>query len=207
MTMREQKQTKFSALKADLVRFAKSKRGVAAIEFAFIAPILLSLYFVTMEVAQAIEANKKVGRAASMIADLITQQQTVNKADVDAIMKIGKSVLQPYSRSEPEFIVTGIQITDEDTPKALVSWSRKISNGVTSRGETPGDETEIPTKLMIRNSFLVRVETELNYKPIITYSPQQKKTLGLTAAFDNINMSERYHLRPRQSSTIPCGDC
>ena len=39
------------------------RRGVAALEFALIAPLLLSMYFVTMEVAQAIESNKKVGRS------------------------------------------------------------------------------------------------------------------------------------------------
>ncbi len=207
MSDRKRNRPVFSALGAEAVRFVRSKRGVAAIEFAFIAPILLSLYFVTMEVAQAIEANKKVGRAASMIADLITQQQTVTKTDVDAIMKIGKSVLQPYARSEPKFVVTGIQITDEDTPKAIVSWSRKVVDGVSSRDETPGNQTTVPTKLMIRNTFLVRVQSELVYKPIITYTAQQKQTLGLTAAFDSITMSERYHLRPRQSSTVPCGDC
>ncbi|WP_342214186.1 TadE/TadG family type IV pilus assembly protein [Aminobacter anthyllidis] len=56
------------------------KRGVAAIEFAIIAPLLLSLYFVTMEVSQGIETNKKVSRVGSMVADLVTQQQTIKKA-------------------------------------------------------------------------------------------------------------------------------
>ena len=32
------------------VRLRKDRRGVAAIEFAFIAPVLLAMYFVTMEV-------------------------------------------------------------------------------------------------------------------------------------------------------------
>ena len=51
------------------------RRGVAAVEFALIAPLLLSMYFVTMEVSQGIEANKKVGRVGSIVADLVTQQQ------------------------------------------------------------------------------------------------------------------------------------
>ena len=52
--------------------FAGNRRGVAAIEFALIAPLLLVMYFVTMEIAPAIDSNKKVGRAASMIADVVT---------------------------------------------------------------------------------------------------------------------------------------
>ena len=30
---------------------------------------------------------------------------------------------------------------------------------------------------------------------------------GQYAAFENISMDEIYHLRPRMSVTIPCGDC
>jgi hypothetical protein len=40
-----------------------NSRGVAAIEFAFIAPLLLTLYFVTMEVAPA-HRRQQEGRAA-----------------------------------------------------------------------------------------------------------------------------------------------
>lgn len=190
-----------------LAEFLTSKRGVAAIEFAFIAPILLCLYFVTMEVAQAVEANKKVGRIASMIADLVTQQQTVTRNDVDAIMKIGTSIIQPYDRSVPSIFVTAIEVTDEDSPKVQVVWSRKMVNGSTSQGEAAGSATTVPDKLKIRGSFLIRVESELEYKPMITYTADQKAALGLSAAFDNISMAERYHLRPRMTSTIPCSDC
>lgn len=199
--------SKYKALRAKLVGLVGNEKGVAAIEFAFIAPLLLSLYFVTMEVAQAVESNKKVGRAASMIADLITQQQTITKSEVDAIMEIGTSVLQPYNRTDPQFVVTAIEITDEDTPKVKVVWSRKMQSGTSSPDAAPGTITTVPDKLKIRDSFLIRVVTNLDYRPVITYSTEQKQTLGLMAAFDSISMSEKYHLRPRQSSTIPCGDC
>ncbi|MBE0692234.1 MAG: pilus assembly protein, partial [Aquamicrobium sp.] len=64
------------------------RRGVAAIEFAFIAPLLLMLYFVTMEVAQGIETNKKVSRVGSMVADLVTQQsREISTSDLDPIMR------------------------------------------------------------------------------------------------------------------------
>lgn len=199
--------TRYKSLRAKLVRWVGNEKGVAAIEFAFIAPVLLSIYFVTMEVAQAVESNKKVGRAASMIADLITQQDKMKKAELDAIMEIGNSILQPYNRTVPEFVITAIEITDEDSPKVKVAWSRKMKNGNASVDAAPGTITTVPEKLKIRDSFLVRVETKLDYRPMITYTTDEKKTLGLLGAFDNINMSETYHLRPRQSSTIPCSDC
>jgi len=63
-------------------RFARDRSGVAALEFALIAPLLLALYFVTMEVAQAIEVNKKVGRVGSMIADLVAQMPEIPKSEL-----------------------------------------------------------------------------------------------------------------------------
>lgn len=190
-----------------LSRLASDRRGVAAIEFAFIAPLLLSLYLVTMEVSQAIEANKKVSRIGSMVGDLVTQQQTIGKAEVEAIMRIGEGTLQPYNRTKPEIIVTAIEITDEASPKTRVVWSRKLLNGAFSAGAAKLSATTVPPKLSIKGTFLIRVESKLNYSPMITWSPDQKEALGLTAAFSSISMQENYYLRPRLSMTIPCADC
>ncbi|WP_436124696.1 TadE/TadG family type IV pilus assembly protein [Aminobacter sp. LjRoot7] len=180
---------------------------MAAVEFALIAPLLLSLYFVTMEVSQGIETNKKVSRVASMVADLITQQQTITSAEVDAVMRIGESILQPYSRSTGKIIITAIEITNEAAPKVLVVWSRKLVNGVTSIDAIKGTATNVPPTLKIKGTFLIRVESDLAYKPVITWAAESKPALGLAAAFDGIAMSEKYYLRPRMSQTVPCPDC
>jgi len=190
-------------------RLAQSRRGVAAIEFAFIAPVLLILYFMTLEVSHAIETNKKVGRAASMIADLVTQQQTITAEGLDAIMQIGEATMQPYDRSQLSIFATGIQISNDSTAQATVAWSRKLT-GDQAQGSsflTAGSKTTVPTELAIPGTFLVRVQTTLDYRPIITWTVDAKQTLGLLSAFDDINMAEHYYLRPRMSSSIPCGDC
>lgn len=190
---------------ADLIR--RERGGVAAIEFAFIAPVLLVLYFVTMEVSQGVDTNKKVARIASMVADLTTQQQTVVPATLDAIMEIGAAIIQPYNRTAPDIEITAIRVTDESTPRALVSWSRQLQGGATSRPFTVDTEVTIPEQLMIPNTFLIRVASRLDYRPVIAWSADGKQTLGLTSAFDQIDMTEQYYLRPRMSATIPCTGC
>ena len=196
-----------------LRRLLHDRRAVAAVEFAFIAPILLCLYFVTMEVSQGIETNKKVGRIGSMVADLVTQQPKITADDVDAIMEIGSSILAPYNRSKPEIVVTAIQLDgDEDTAKAdinaTVAWSRTLSNGDDfCENLEPETEATVPDQLLIAGTFLIRVESTLCYRPVITWSADQKAGLGLAAAFDKIPMSETYYLRPRMSKDIPCDDC
>ncbi len=187
--------------------FARDGRGVAALEFALVVPLLLMLYFVTMEVAQAIEANKKVGRVGSMVADLVTQQQQMSKNELEGIMRLGEATLQPYNRSAPDIEITAIEVTDETTPKVQVVWARKLVNGSFLAGSPKGTPVTIPPALRIKGSFLIRVEGTLDYRPVITWAASSKETLGLTSAFDNIPMSETYYLRPRMSLTIPCTDC
>jgi len=196
-----------SALWARAMRFCIDRRGVAAIEFAFIVPVLLVMYFVTMEASQAIETSKKVSRIGSMVADLVTQQNTITKADLDAIMKIGTSTLQPYNRSTPKIIITAIQVTTDPTPKVQVVWSRKLDNGASSADAAKDSITTVPTALKIAGTFLVRVESDLAYQPIITWSADSQERLGLTSAFSHISMGETYYLRPRRSTTVPCSDC
>lgn len=207
MFIRNRTKTAPSGAFSLLRRLAGDRRAIAAVEFAFIAPVLLSLYFVTMEVAQAIETNKKVGRIGSMVADLITQQLNVTPTQVDAIMKIGSSIIEPYNRSQPEIIVTAIRIGPDPEKEVTVAWSRKLEDGTFSRDVISGTETTVPEKLKIADSFLIRVQSELDYRPVITWSANEKAGLGLAAAFDSISMSETYYLRPRMSQEIPCEDC
>jgi Flp pilus assembly protein TadG len=192
-------------LRSGISRLASDKRGVAALEFALIAPLLLSMYFVTMEVGQGIETNKKVGRTASMIADLVTQQQSTTTADLDAILKIGNALIEPYNRSKPTIVITAIEVTSNS--KVQVAWSRKMTKGAFLADAKPGTATTVPVKLKIAGTFLIRVEAKLDYYPVITWTAGAKGTLGLTAAFDEINMSETYYLRPRMTQSIACSNC
>lgn len=192
-----------------IARFHRDNKGVAAVEFALIAPILIIMYFMTLEVGLGIEANKKIGRTASIVADLVTQNQSVTKTDLDAMMRIGEGTLQPYNRSEPTIRITAIQFDNKTPPVGRVVWSRQAT-GSTAAAYLAKDTdvtSKVPDKLRIQDTFLIRVETYLNYKPVVAWTADQKTALGLTSAFDNIEMSEVYHLRPRMSATIPCGDC
>jgi Flp pilus assembly protein TadG len=189
-------------------RLFSDSRGVAAVEFALIVPLLLAMYFVTMEVAQAIETSKKVSRVGNMVADLVAQQPKITKSELEAIMRIGEATLQPYNRSQPTIVLTAIEVTNDATPKIQVVWSHKLVDGDFSPGAAKESPiTTLPPALVVKGSFLVRAEVSLGYAPVITWAASSKPTLGLAAAFDDIAMGETYYLRPRMSTTIPCDGC
>ena len=188
--------------------FWHDRRGVAAVEFALLVPVMLMLYFLTMEIGQAIETSKKVSRVGSMVADLVAQQQqNVAVSEVDSILQIGESLLQPYNRSLPTIIVTGVQITDDTPSKVLVAWSRKLSGGKYSAGPTKGTTTTVPDNLKVPGSFLIRVQSNLSYKPVISWDAQERQIVGDGASFGGVEMGDSYYLRPRMTDTMTCVGC
>jgi Flp pilus assembly protein TadG len=200
---------RLAKLRASIAQAAADRRGVAAVEFALVAPLLLCMYFVTMEVSQAIETNKKVSRIGSMVADLVTQQSATTTSELDAIMKIGQSVMTPYYRSKPKITITAIEITNLPTSKVQVFWSRMLKDdGTPDIGPAKkGDIVTVPAAMNVPGSFLVRVDSELTYLPVIAWAASGEPMPGLTATFSQLAMKETYYYRPRMSTQIDCPNC
>ncbi|WP_274423807.1 TadE/TadG family type IV pilus assembly protein [Chelativorans sp. YIM 93263] len=186
-------------------RFLSDNRGAAALEFAFVVPFLLLIYLLAMEFSLAIEVNKKVSRVASQIADLVTQQPSISTGDLQSIMRIGESSLQPF-RGDPTMTVTAIEVTKDSTPQARVVWSRMWDGNLMQQAVTPGSRAEIPDALMVPGAFLIRSETNLQYKPVI--APEGGSgILGISDNMFPIDMSELYYMQPRMTHWIECKDC
>lgn len=194
-------------------RFVTDRRGVAAIEFALIAPLMLAMCLVTWELALAIETSRKVGRAGSMSGDLVAQLQSVTASELQGILDIGSSIVQPYNRTAPDITITAIEITNEPAPQTRITWQYKLvgknTNGTNkyASGVAAGTETTVPDNLRLPGSFLIRVQSHLDYTPIIVWSDKSKEALGLTSARATYNMAETYYLRPRITSAISCSNC
>ena len=201
MTMRRKLIEKLgsSAAMNGFRRWCRDKSGIAAVEFAFVVPVLLVSYLGAIEIGQAIEVNKKVGRSASMVADLLTQESDVDVSQIRAIMDIGTLILEPYTRFDLAIEVTAIEVTDETTPKTKVVWSQKLDDGSYSVPYAKGSITTLPASLTTKGTFIIRVTSELQYQPIITWV--------LADRGGKLDMDETYFLRPRVTPRIECTNC
>src|SRR5690606_8831953 len=56
-------------------RFLRDRQAVAAVEFALILPLLLTLYFGTVEAASLYSVDRRVATVASTMADLISRER------------------------------------------------------------------------------------------------------------------------------------
>jgi Flp pilus assembly protein TadG len=127
----------------------------------------------------------------------------MNKSELEGILEIAGGIIQPYNRSDPTIVVTAIEIAEEEgQPQTNVAWSYKYGSGTLGK-----DPTDIPEQLRTPGSFLIRVDSTLDYLPVITWEGANKGALGLGASRPVYKMAETYFLRPRVSQSIPCDDC
>lgn len=194
------------AIRDTLGTFTRNAKGAAAVEFAFIVPILLLMYLGSMEVSQALDVDKRVGRTASEVADLVTQQESVTKAELTSIMRIGAATLQPYRRDTPTISVVAVQVDTSTNPKAHVVWSLMLHNNAVSTPVAAGTVVQLPNQISTSGAFLIKASTSLKYIPITSWAIRTG-TLDSSSASFTIPMNETYYLRPRLTSTVTCTDC
>ena len=92
-------------------RFAASTRGVAAIEFAMIVPVLATLFLASFDGGRAIAVYMKVRAATYALEAIANQYKTIASSDMTTIVGATATVLAPYS-STPA-IVTISQISGQ----------------------------------------------------------------------------------------------
>src|SRR4051812_23308882 len=64
-------------------RFGADRRGVAAIEFALLLPVMILLYFGSAEFVNAFSAQRRISHIAASIADITAQDRTISTAQLN----------------------------------------------------------------------------------------------------------------------------
>lgn len=171
-----------------LARFGRDERGVSAVEFALIAPVVITIYFGLVEFCQAYMAQKRMSHATSQVADMVAQAPDITRDEIDDVFAIGGLILSPFSAANFSQRVTSI--TRDAGGVARVAWSR-------GAGMTPlsGVQT-VPAGLIANGETIIMSESSFRY-----VSPIRKLLPGTTT------FTARHYLRPRVSDTIPCPDC
>jgi len=188
-------------LMAKLKMLRDENSGVAALEFAIIAPVLILMFLGTIEISLAIAVDRKVSRISSSVADLITRTEhnDIPRSELDEFVKIAERIMFPYDDSVSISIV-GVLI---DSGESTVQW-RYTSGGGTA--PSPGQPFPVPASIRTDGSFLISAIVQTNHAPavgFINYDENGKIT------FDgaSIELSEQMYLRPRRSNRIDCSQC
>jgi Flp pilus assembly protein TadG len=175
-------------------RFARAKRGVAAVEFAFIAPIMILLFVGTIELSAGVATNRKLSRTSSAIGDLITQSQQLTCNDVENIMDVSSKIMYPYK--DPIVIVISVVDIKNGQAKVAKSVSRPAGNEYATGSLYP-----VPDKIKKDNTVLVAAKVTTTYTPSFGWAHFSEED-GIYFSQTPIPMDEELFLRPRIGGNV-----
>jgi Flp pilus assembly protein TadG len=163
----------------------RHRAGMAAVEFALTAPVLILLFLGTFQVTDAVGAKRKLGIATRAIADLTTQYTSINASEADSILQSSNQIMAPYNAAPGTFVVSQIYVSPAGA--ATVQWSR-ARNGT---ARTTGASVTLPTGVAQNDSYVILAESSYPYTP----------TVGL-AIVPTIAMNEQIYMYPRLSDSV-----
>jgi len=169
-------------------RFASNRSGLAAVEFAFIAPIMILLFFGVLEASSAYSVNRKVVLASNTLADLVAQETSITKSSLEDLFVGMEDVIDPRDINVT-FRVVSVAL-DTATGEVKVRWSLDSSGGTpyATGSVYPGS---LDAALLDDASSLIVAETSYDYA-----SPISQKVIG------PISMNKAATRWPRLSSRV-----
>ncbi len=170
-----------------LSEFANDKRGVSAVEFAMLLPLMLTLYLGGVEVSQGVSIDRKVTLTARTVADLVAQVSSIDTNGINAALGAATAIMAPYPDKDVKVTVS---VVDVDTNgNAKIKWS-STKNGT---ARAVGSSVTVPAALITpgTKTSLVWGEASYKYQPSIGYV--------VTGA---MNLTDQIYMRPRLSETV-----
>ncbi len=190
-------------------RFVKDARGVAAIEFAIIAPLMLTLYLGVLELSMGFQASRKVSLFSRTVADLTTQASgNISAADMLDIRKSADWILNPFPTAvgQVRMTVTAVSFANPAGGiSAAVNWSVGYEGVRRSCGDlsiVPSNSqpsmTTIPTGVAGVGTSIIVADVSYDYKPLIGGS---FKSFG-GGSLSQITLSQTSYMKPRNNAYL-----
>lgn len=168
-----------------VLRFRRDRRGVSAVEFALILPIMLLLYFGAVEIGEGVTISRKVTHVTSSLGDLITQSRNISNTDMKNILDATSSIMNPYPTLPLTIVVSGVQI--DNSGKAKVVWSDARGRAAFAKDSV----MTLPAQVTQKNTFLVVTEVHYAFTPSIGY-----------VLSGTVDLNDQSFLRPRLDDTV-----
>jgi Flp pilus assembly protein TadG len=180
-------------LHRQLKRLSADTSGMVAVEFVLTLPLMLMIFFGTIQISTAVAVDRKVSITARTLSDLISQAPATGAADSDFTnaFNITQAILSPYSNTPLTAIISQIRI-NPTTLAGEVVWS-KASNAT---AHTYKQIVTVPSALQIAGSYLIMSEVSYVYQPIVGYDIK----LGFSSA--SYTLSDSMFTRPRNFTCV-----
>ena len=182
-------------------RWQSDTQGVAAIEFALIAPLMSVMFIGVIELSQAMAVNRRVGQIANSTGDLVARADTkIQQSDMADIMNVGGYIMLPYSKTPLQIVIRNVTSSTASATQTKQSWTCTFTGTTSSTACSCTNVTQaIPANLVSTNDSVVMVTVTYNYKPL-TFDYFMKK--NLTSVGGIYGLTQTAYLKPRGQAAM-----
>jgi Flp pilus assembly protein TadG len=172
-----------------LLRFRKATQGLAAVEFALLLPVMITILFGLVETSMALACRADVVNVASTVADLIAQESSATASDMTNVFSAANAILYPNSPTPAQITVTSViyNTATSSLTSGKVDWS--CTRGGTARAK--GAIVTLPANLMTANGSVIMSEITYSYA-----SPTTQMVIG------PITMANTFYSKPRRVAAV-----
>jgi Flp pilus assembly protein TadG len=146
--------------------FAKlihDRQGVAAVEFAVIVPVMLTLFFGLVEFSNGVAADRKVSLVARTLSDLTSQAPSVVDSDLANFNIVANAILTPYAVTPTTPLVATIT-------ELYIHPTTGVAKVIWSKGSAPlSGNVTIPSQIQVNGTYLIMAQIEYRYIPAVGY--------------------------------------
>jgi Flp pilus assembly protein TadG len=170
-----------------LKRFWRDPRGVSAVEFALIVPLLIAFFFGLNELAEAMMAQRRLSLLSSSIGDIVARDTQLTDARLADVFKVGGVLMDPFPTSTLRMCL--VSVVSDANGRDTVAWSEP-SNSPTNC-PAAGAVVTIPTSVLPAGQSVIMSKASYDFNSPFKYVLPSTLTFRRT-----------YYLRPRLSDQV-----
>jgi len=171
----------------------RDERGIAAVEAAFIFPVMVVVLALIVVFGQAFDIKRKVTQTTEQVTNLVAlwplASGNMQQSDIDGYLDMAALTMLPYSANgntgNLSVVVTEFQANAAATTGTAL-WSEAQYGGVARAANTT---ITLPTGLVAPNGYVILGEVSWAYTPL-NIGPFPLTTMSL---HDSIFLSPRQH--------------
>jgi Flp pilus assembly protein TadG len=172
---------------ARLAGFWRDRRGVSAVEFALLAPVLLLFYFGMAELTEAMMAQRRLNHTTSAVGDIVARDAVLTNAELTDVFAIGATLMSPFPSAPLTLCL--VSVTSDAKGKDTVAWAERYQNPPNCPKQ--GDVLSIPVSVLPPGQSVIMSKATYTYTTPVKYISKDATTFNRT-----------FYLRPRMSDTV-----
>ncbi|KRA66073.1 pilus assembly protein TadE [Caulobacter sp. Root655] len=165
----------------------RDRRGVSAVEFALIAPVLLLFYCGMAELTEAMIAQRRLSHLASSIGDVVARSTQLSDDQSADVFKVGAVLMAPFPTTDLHMCI--VSVVSDATGRDTVEWSD--SSNAPADCPAAGAVLDIPVSVLPASHSVIMSKASYDYEsPIKLVAPKA------------IAFKRTFYLRPRLSDKV-----